>query len=252
MIAPVELFTGATFQDFDHISTARVWGCPAYVLDPKLQDGKKIPKWDPRARRGMFVGRSPAHSNTVGCILNLRTGSVSPQYHVVYDDLFSTVPNGETGGIVDDMPFNPQTWQKIVESGVERRIDEVEEASSGTPYVPSLDREWLSEDELPPAATNDDYRNDIVGPTNLPTRTTTPPPSLPVQPEPPPQSTSPTSPEGDNDPIGVIDPCTGDQFVPNGVRQIATLRNVSLAMITITAINQNHFLLFINFILINF
>jgi hypothetical protein len=41
MIAPVELFTGATFDNFEHIQRARVWGCPIYVLDPKLQDGHK-------------------------------------------------------------------------------------------------------------------------------------------------------------------------------------------------------------------
>jgi hypothetical protein len=43
-------------------------GCPVYVLDPKLQDGQKIPKWDPRSRRGMFVGVSNAHSSIVGRI----------------------------------------------------------------------------------------------------------------------------------------------------------------------------------------
>jgi hypothetical protein len=62
----------------------------------------------------MFVGVSHAHSSNVGCILNLRTGSASPQYYVVYDDLFSTVPNGETGGILEDMPFNHQSWAKIL------------------------------------------------------------------------------------------------------------------------------------------
>ena len=28
---------------------AHVFGCPVYFLDLKLQDGKKIPKWDSRA-----------------------------------------------------------------------------------------------------------------------------------------------------------------------------------------------------------
>jgi hypothetical protein len=62
LIAPVESFTGGTFGDFEHISRARDWGCSAYILDPKLQDGKKIPKWDPRSRRSMFIGMSPSHS----------------------------------------------------------------------------------------------------------------------------------------------------------------------------------------------
>jgi hypothetical protein len=58
VIAPVEFFTGATFDNFEHITKARVWDCPFYILDPKLQDGNKIPKWDPRSRREMFVGTS--------------------------------------------------------------------------------------------------------------------------------------------------------------------------------------------------
>ena len=116
LLAPVELFSGATFDNFDHIQKARVWGCPVYVLDPKLQDGNKIPKWEPRSRRGMFVGMSQAHSSSVGRIMNLRTGNVSPQYHVVYDDLFTTVPNGETGGVIEGMPFNSESWRQILET----------------------------------------------------------------------------------------------------------------------------------------
>ncbi|KAG7349585.1 reverse transcriptase RNA-dependent DNA polymerase [Nitzschia inconspicua] len=132
LLAPVELFTGAVFDDYHHLQHSHVWGCPTYVLDPKLQDGKKIPKWDPRSRRGMFVGVSPSHSSTIGRILNLRTGRISPQYHVVYDDLFSTVPNAETGGVENNMPFNSDSWSKIVETGLEKYLDPVEEASSGT------------------------------------------------------------------------------------------------------------------------
>jgi hypothetical protein len=97
------------------------------------------------------MGVSSTHSSAVGNIMNLRTGNVSPQYHVVYDDLFSTVPNGETGGILDDMPFNQLSWSNILEPGWEREIDPVHEASSGTRFVPSLDCEWLSDEELPPS-----------------------------------------------------------------------------------------------------
>jgi hypothetical protein len=37
------------------LARAHVFGCPVYVLDPALQDGKKIPKWNPRARLGLFL-----------------------------------------------------------------------------------------------------------------------------------------------------------------------------------------------------
>ena len=54
-ISPLELFTN-TKLDHTHLRRTHVWGCPAYVLDPKLQDGHKLPKWSPRSRRGQFLG----------------------------------------------------------------------------------------------------------------------------------------------------------------------------------------------------
>ena len=39
--SPEELFTGV---QSDHVGLNRlhVWGCPGYILDPALQDGKKF------------------------------------------------------------------------------------------------------------------------------------------------------------------------------------------------------------------
>jgi hypothetical protein len=64
------------------------FGCPAYVLDARLQDagGAGPPKWDPRARLGIYLGHSPSHAGSVALVLNPRTGLVSPQFHVVIDD----------------------------------------------------------------------------------------------------------------------------------------------------------------------
>ena len=58
-LAPVELFTGQKLASYDALTRARVWGCPCYVLDPRLQDGKKLPKFTPRSRHGMYLGVSP-------------------------------------------------------------------------------------------------------------------------------------------------------------------------------------------------
>jgi hypothetical protein len=88
--SPLELFCG-TQVDCQHLQRARVWGCPSYVLSPTLQDGKKIPKWAPRARRGQFLGFSKQHSSMIGLLRNIQTGSVTPQFHVVFDELFTTV-----------------------------------------------------------------------------------------------------------------------------------------------------------------
>jgi transposase InsO family protein len=46
------------------LSRAHVFGCPVYVLDPKLQDNKPIPKWDSKARQGIFVGNRQITSPT--------------------------------------------------------------------------------------------------------------------------------------------------------------------------------------------
>jgi hypothetical protein len=54
-LTPLEQFTGTKSFSYDVIQRARVWGCPVYVLDPKLQDGKKLPKWSKRSHLGMFV-----------------------------------------------------------------------------------------------------------------------------------------------------------------------------------------------------
>jgi hypothetical protein len=89
-ITPMEMVTNVK-SDHRELMRAHVWGCPAYVLEAKLQDGKKLPKWNLRARMGQFLGFSKKHSSTVALVRNLHTGYVSPQYHVVFDDKFETV-----------------------------------------------------------------------------------------------------------------------------------------------------------------
>lgn len=81
-------------NDYTDLHRVRVFGCPVYVLDPKLQDAKKIPKWSKRSWKGIFMGFSPRHSSTVALVLNPDTGYVTPQYHVVFDERFSTVLSG--------------------------------------------------------------------------------------------------------------------------------------------------------------
>ena len=62
------------------------------LLDARLQSGlSTCPKWEPRSRLGIYVGNSPAHAVTVALVLNPRTGHVLPQFHIVFDDLFTTI-----------------------------------------------------------------------------------------------------------------------------------------------------------------
>ena len=57
----------------------------------------------------IYVGCSPSHASNVGLILNPRTGHVSPQFHVVYDDDFTTVPYLCSAEV-------PPHWAKLVEA----------------------------------------------------------------------------------------------------------------------------------------
>ena len=67
--------------------------CPCFLLDPRLQSGlSTCLKWEPRSRLGIYVGNSPDHAGTVALVLNPRTGHVSPQFHIVFNDLFTAVP----------------------------------------------------------------------------------------------------------------------------------------------------------------
>jgi hypothetical protein len=81
-----------------------VWGCPALVLDPKLQNNQKLPKRNRHACVGQFLGYSDEHSSLVANVQHLSTGHVSTQFHVVFDDLFETViRNGDNDAVVNSI-----------------------------------------------------------------------------------------------------------------------------------------------------
>jgi len=63
----------APLLNCEALCQAKVFGCPMYVLDPKLQDGNKIPKWTPCTWLGQFLGFSWQHSSSVGLVCNLCT-----------------------------------------------------------------------------------------------------------------------------------------------------------------------------------
>ena len=92
-LTPLEMVSSCK-SDHKELMRTHVWGCPCYVLDPKLQNNKKLPKWNRRVRLGQLVGFSKQHSSTVALVRNLHTGHISPQYHVVFDDKFETVCSG--------------------------------------------------------------------------------------------------------------------------------------------------------------
>jgi hypothetical protein len=102
-LTPMELITK---QKADHrdILPSHVWGCPAYVLEPKLQNGQKLPKWNCQSRLGQFLGYLDEHYSLVANVWHLKTGYVSPQYHVVFENLFDTVlSSGADNALIDSI-----------------------------------------------------------------------------------------------------------------------------------------------------
>ena len=78
--------------------------CPVYVLDHRLHSagGAGPPKWDPRSRIGVYCGHSPFHAGSVALVFKPKTGLISPRFHCVFDDEFTTVPCIERGDVTPD------------------------------------------------------------------------------------------------------------------------------------------------------
>ena len=57
----------------------------------------------------IYVGRSPLHAANVSLILNPRMGHISPQFNVIYNDDFTTVPYLCTATV-------PPHWAALVDA----------------------------------------------------------------------------------------------------------------------------------------
>ena len=143
--SPQELFSGVNvLPKIKHFHT---FTCPTYVLDNALQRQHYLPNWQKRARLGVYLGPSPNHSRTVHLVLNLRTGHVSPQYHVKHDDFFETITNKNSNF---DSP--EPTWKRLsrfVKNGHKKSSDS-EGAASPTPINNTTKLDDLSDINLPP------------------------------------------------------------------------------------------------------
>jgi hypothetical protein len=89
--SPHYMFTGEEAPwKLEHF---RVFGSPVFMLAKKLQDGDAIQKWKARSWMGVYVGHSLQHAGNIPVIYNPLTTHISPQFHVVFDDQFTTVPD---------------------------------------------------------------------------------------------------------------------------------------------------------------
>ena len=92
-----------------------------YILDYKAASGQKLPKWEVKSRHGVYLGVSPSHLANVLLVLTLQTGHISPQYHVVFDEYFSTVESEK---------HKPETWDELFRYANQSwsQIDEFDDA----------------------------------------------------------------------------------------------------------------------------
>jgi Reverse transcriptase (RNA-dependent DNA polymerase)/GAG-pre-integrase domain len=102
-LTPLEMFANTKIAP--RLLDQHPFGCPAYALDGRLQSGKQINKWAMRSRLAVYLGTSTQHSQSVGLVLSLSTGLVSPQFHVIYDNHFETVRN--------DKAQSKSLWQSL-------------------------------------------------------------------------------------------------------------------------------------------
>eukprot|EP00957_Ditylum_brightwellii_P211304 15366023-Ditylum_brightwellii.AAC.3 len=105
---------GDCSRGFSHLGLPSV-----YVLDGRLQSGSGIGphKWDPRSRAGVYLGHSPVYAENAALVLNPHTGHVSQQYHVVFDDEFTTVPYLQSAE-------EPPNWKYLVKHHTKHATEE--------------------------------------------------------------------------------------------------------------------------------
>jgi hypothetical protein len=114
-LTPEEIFTGVKSRNRLH--DFHSFGCPIFVLDPSLQQGNKIPRWKPRSRVGVHLGFSPEHASSIPLVLSTTTGLVSPQFHVVFDDYFTTTNCLTTNTL-------PAHWSTLFTTSCSKFVDD--------------------------------------------------------------------------------------------------------------------------------
>jgi hypothetical protein len=148
-LTPEEIFTG--LKGHNRLNDLHPFGCPIFVLDPSLQQGHKIPRWKPRSRVGVHLGFSPEHASSVPLVLSTTTGLVSPQFHVVFDDYFSTTNCLRTNVL-------PSHWSTLLSTSASKFVDNNFDSS------PFVDSSWFT--DTPPASSTTPVLNDTTSPSS--------------------------------------------------------------------------------------
>ena len=107
-------------------------------------------------------------------MLNITTGHISPQCHVVYDDIFTSVPNAEHGGLLQPDVFTGPSWDDLGQARL-KSINDSDPHLTPNDTPPALHDEWLTPHEL----NAHQHHHDLTQ------STLSPPPTLPMVPLPP-------------------------------------------------------------------
>jgi len=90
----------------------------------------------------MFVGFSKEHSSLVALCLNIRTGKISPQFHVVFDEKFHTVTSLPKGSVL-----LRDEWSSILE--FEQDCFSDDEVAASDDRLPNEFRDWYNDRKDP-------------------------------------------------------------------------------------------------------
>ncbi len=105
---------------------------------------------------GIYVDGSPSHASNVALILNPRTEHISPQFHVVFDDDFTTVE------YLRKMTVPPH-WAEYVCSSAEIQLYSEHQANTWQ-SLPDIDKEvgdFLYKQTTTPASTSTQAREGV-------------------------------------------------------------------------------------------
>ena len=89
------------------------------------------------------MGLSPKHASTVPLVLNVQSGYITPQFHVVFDDWFSTIATA-----INQLPdFNSPLWAQLFGNSIyqypfddeDEDTDQLIVDSTGNPTTPHSD-----------------------------------------------------------------------------------------------------------------
>ncbi len=80
------------------------------------------------------MGVSPHHASSVGLVRNLKTGCLSPQFHMVFDDWFETIHCSTE--------YDPKAWHEKWEDLILFKSSNIDYFDADVKDIPELGDKW--------------------------------------------------------------------------------------------------------------